>query len=115
MTDPAGLDWIFGRFLAAKTLGGRRRRRTLRWALKRMVRHTTAERDRATTPECTAYHQGALAVYTATLCALKGAGAPSAATPEDPILRIAWRRGRDDATSHSGEVFEQITGRPLPP
>jgi hypothetical protein len=114
MTDPSNLDWIFGRFLAAKTLGGRRRRRALRWALRRMVGRTAKEQGRATTPHDAAYHQGAHSVYSANLCTLDGSEAPSVDPPADTSLLHEWRRGCEDAASHSQEMYEQIIGRPLP-
>lgn len=107
-------EWLLGRFLAAKTLGGRRRRRALRWALRRMVGQSAEERDHAATPESAAYHQGAHSVYLASLGALDDVEPPRADPPGDPLLRDAWLRGCRDAAHHSREMFEQITGRPLP-
>jgi hypothetical protein len=115
MTDSSGLEWIFGRFLAAKTLGGKRRHRALRWALKRMVKLTAGQRDQAAAPQDTAYHQGAHVIYVANLCALDGTDAPRDDPPADPSLRDAWQRGRLEAARHCEEMFEQIIGEPLPP
>jgi hypothetical protein len=114
MTGPSSLEWIFGRFLAAKMLGGRRRRRALRWALHKMVKRTASQRDRAAAPANAAYHQGSHVVYAANLCALDGAEPPQDEPPTDPSLRDAWQRGREEAARHSQEMFEQIIGHPLP-
>jgi hypothetical protein len=114
MTGPSSLEWIFGRFLAAKMLGGRRRRRALRWALTRMVERTASQRDRAATPADAAFHHGAHVVYAASLCALDDVEHPRDEPPNDQSLRDAWQRGREEAIRHSEEMYQQIMGQPLP-
>jgi hypothetical protein len=107
-------DWLLGRFLAAKTLGGRRRRRALRWAVKRMVARSADERERAATPPDAAYHGGANSVYRAVLCAIDDVEPPRDEPPADPSLGESWRRGCEDAARHAAQMFEQITGSPPP-
>jgi len=114
MTDLPGGEWMFGRALASRVLGSRRRSRALRWALRRMVKRSAVEGDRAATPEDVAYHRGAHAVYSAVLLALDDTEGPPGRPPADPELRAAWQSGTSDAVEHSRQLAEQITGEQLP-
>jgi len=114
MTDLPGWEWMFGRALASKVLGNRRRSRALRWALRAMVKRSVKEAGRAATPEDAAYHRGAHAVYSAVLLALDDTEEPPAEPPADSEVRASWQRGTSDAVEHSRQLAEQITGQQLP-
>ncbi len=97
----------WGRSLAGRLFGVKRRSRRLRAALRELAAGAALAAGRAGRPEIAAYHDGERAGYVAALGKVAGAVASGPTLPP-ASHRAAWSRGFAAATDHADRLIDRL-------
>lgn len=99
----------FGRSLATRLFGVKRRSRRLRAALERAASESALAAGRTRNPVDAAHHDGARAAYVVALGRLAGGTEPGpVAPPDEAARRRAWQQGYAQANDHARRLMDEI-------